>query len=89
LRRDNSIAATGIDRSNSTDRATILVAFRDFDRAFMPPNGLSFSSSSFYAGISKAQKRRVIVVAGLPDFWREQGFPPQCRAVGEDDFECD
>jgi len=89
LRRDNSIAATGIDRSNSTDRATILVAFRDFDRAFMPPYGLSFSTLSFFEGISKAQKRRVIVATGLPAFWREQGFPPQCRAVGEDDFECD
>ena len=21
-------------------------------------------------------------------YWREHGFPPQCRAVGDDDFEC-
>ena len=27
--------------------------------------------------------------AGLHDYWREYGFPPQCRPVGEDDFECD
>jgi len=21
--------------------------------------------------------------------WRTQGFPPQCHALGDDDFECD
>lgn len=26
---------------------------------------------------------------GLPDYWRETGYPPQCRAVGKDDFTCD
>ena len=26
---------------------------------------------------------------GILDYWREHGFPPQCRPVGEDDFACD
>ncbi len=26
---------------------------------------------------------------GLPAFWRATEFPPMCRAVGTDDFECD
>ena len=26
--------------------------------------------------------------SGLPDYWRKHGFPPQCKAVGSDDFEC-
>jgi tetratricopeptide (TPR) repeat protein len=34
-------------------------------------------------------RKRLIREAGLPEFWREAGFPPQCRAVGADDFECD
>lgn len=25
---------------------------------------------------------------GAEGYWREFGFPPQCRAVGDDDFEC-
>ena len=37
-------------------------------------------SDSFKAGIKQS---------GILDYWRENGFPPQCRAVGEDDFECD
>jgi TolB-like protein len=24
----------------------------------------------------------------LPDYWRKHGFPPQCRPIGESDFEC-
>jgi len=24
----------------------------------------------------------------LPDYWRKRGFPPQCRPIGEADFEC-
>ncbi len=27
--------------------------------------------------------------SGYLEYWRAKGFPPQCRAVGEDDFECD
>jgi len=33
--------------------------------------------------------KHMIRALGFPDYWREHGFPPQCRAVGEDDFECD
>ncbi len=33
--------------------------------------------------------KRLIRELGLPEFWRENGFPPQCRPVGDDDFECD
>jgi hypothetical protein len=26
---------------------------------------------------------------GVPAYWREKGFPPGCRALAGDDFECD
>jgi TolB-like protein len=26
---------------------------------------------------------------GIPAYWREHGYPPQCRAVGKQDFTCD
>ena len=26
---------------------------------------------------------------GIPAYWREKGFPPNCRPLGEEDFECD
>ena len=85
----NSINATGVDRSNSTDRNTIQIAFQNFDRAIDRPNGVTFSHWQFYEGITTEQKRHQIIESGLPAFWHEHGFPPQCRAVGQDDFECD
>jgi hypothetical protein len=33
--------------------------------------------------------KRVIERLGILAYWRAQGFPPQCRAVGEQDFTCD
>jgi hypothetical protein len=26
---------------------------------------------------------------GILELWRTRGFPPQCRPLGTDDFECD
>ncbi len=39
--------------------------------------------------LKSPHRKRLIREAGLPEFWREHGYPPQCRAVGDDDFECD
>ncbi|NGP54117.1 hypothetical protein [Thioalkalivibrio sp. XN8] len=32
--------------------------------------------------------RSIIERQGTPDYWREHGYPPQCRPVGEDGYEC-
>ena len=34
-------------------------------------------------------RKRMIRDFGLFAYWQEHGFPPQCRALGDDDFECD
>jgi len=33
--------------------------------------------------------KRTLEDKGVVAFWRAQGFPPQCRAVGKTDFTCD
>ena len=33
--------------------------------------------------------KRFVVQRGILAYWQAQGFPPQCRAVGADGFECD
>jgi TolB-like protein len=33
--------------------------------------------------------RAFIRETGILSYWRIHGFPPQCRAIGEDDFQCD
>jgi len=32
--------------------------------------------------------RRLIERQGIPDYWREHGYPPACRPKGDDDYEC-
>ena len=32
--------------------------------------------------------RKIIELQGIPAYWREHGYPPQCRPVGDDDYEC-
>jgi len=34
-------------------------------------------------------RKRLMREIGLPAYWRQHGFPPQCRALGANDFECD
>jgi tetratricopeptide (TPR) repeat protein len=34
-------------------------------------------------------RERLMREIGLPEYWRKHGFPPQCRPIGDDDFECD
>jgi hypothetical protein len=33
--------------------------------------------------------KAVLERLGIPAYWREHGYPPQCRAVGKQDFTCD
>jgi adenylate cyclase len=33
--------------------------------------------------------KRIVERIGIPAYWREHGYPPQCRPVGRTDFECD
>jgi TolB-like protein len=35
------------------------------------------------------QMKRKLADMGVVSYWRRHGFPPQCRAVGKDDFTCD
>ena len=37
----------------------------------------------------RAAFERHVREIGLDRHWREHGFPPMCRPIGDDDFECD
>jgi len=39
--------------------------------------------------IHSPERKRLIREVGFESYWREYGFPPQCRPIGDDDFECD
>jgi adenylate cyclase len=65
------------------------LAFRAYDR--VPADAVpSWWWAVGYPGLAESPRRReAMIQAGLPEYWRAHGFPPQCRAVGRTDFECD
>ena len=44
------------------------------------PDGDEFRKTDVY--------KAVVHESGVFDYWQAHGFPPQCKPVGEDDFEC-
>jgi TolB-like protein len=43
-----------------------------------------------YEGLRKSPAfKRILENFNVPHYWRAHGFPPQCRPLGEADFECD
>ena len=34
------------------------------------------------------QFKTIIRKMGIFEYWQARGFPPQCKPVGDDDFEC-
>jgi TolB-like protein len=40
------------------------------------------------AWLKSSGRKKMMQPWRLPDYWRKHGFPPQCRPIGESDFEC-
>src|SRR5215472_10058839 len=40
------------------------------------------------AWLKSQSRKRLMQSWHLPEYWRKHGFPPQCRPIGESDFEC-
>jgi hypothetical protein len=65
----------------------------DFDRiaasADLDTNALVQWEPGYPAFRQSPAFKSVLEHLGIPAYWREHGYPPQCRAVGKQDFTCD
>jgi len=65
-----------------------LYLYRRYDE--ITGGGLSYWWFPYPSSFRESPARKQLMMKmGLPVYWREHGFPPQCRALGDDDFECD
>jgi len=67
---------------------TYLLAFGAYDEIPLEeiPGWWFFTG---YRGLQDSQAaHNAVRERGVLDYWRNHGFPPQCRPVGDDDFEC-
>ncbi len=93
--RDNSGAVARLDQWNRNQgldpswRGAEWVALGAYER--VGPNiDNNRIWTPLYAGFRASRYFKPLVKAiGLHTYWRAQGFPPMCRPLGADDFECD
>jgi TolB-like protein/tetratricopeptide (TPR) repeat protein len=72
--------------NNASARAYIILnALGDYER---PPLLTVHWSGPLAAYRRSPEFKEHIHASKLLDYWRTHGFPPQCRPVGENDFEC-
>jgi len=68
----------------------IFFAFRDYDEMLARKDytfwGLWHADGDDFR--RSPQFKAMVRQTGIYDFWMDRGLPPQCRAVGDDDFEC-
>jgi len=64
----------------------LLIALGEYH---IPHSTYSFWFDAYRAYRASPEFKRHLRRLGLPDFWRANGFPPMCRPLGEEDFECD
>jgi len=71
--------------------SSYLLAFRAYDRLTLLGTGQApWWWAPGYPGLATSDARHTAIeAANLPSYWRDHGFPPQCRPLGADDFECD
>jgi TolB-like protein len=64
------------DRVSSTDDTPLTFSTPQWD-----PQPAGFRNSPAF--------KQILNNLGVPEYWREKGFPPRCRPVGAKDFMCD
>jgi hypothetical protein len=89
--RDRQEALALVDRGN-TDDSTLaaLWILRSYDEmsAINTDNPSVIWLGGDPAWLKSAGRKKMMLRWRLPEYWRQHGFPPQCRPIGEADFEC-
>jgi len=76
-------------RSRAVSQA-ILSAFKAYHLVAWVPSFNRWVWLKENTGFRKSEYfKPVMDEYGAPVYWREKGFPPGCRALAGDDFECD
>ena len=76
---------------NSSSDPIVSVYFGHYARALdTQDDAASWLWSPDTAEFRKSPEfKQHVAIQGQEAYWRSHGFPPQCRPLGEDDFECD
>jgi TolB-like protein len=72
-------------------REELMLAFGAYDRLKIDPHyPQTWIWNRFFPQWRKSPEfKEHVAELNLEAYWREHGFPPQCRPISEEDFECD
>ncbi len=92
-RRAAAVALAGSPvRASRVDGQTVLYFMKDYAAVASDPYPLSGPDHHWFrhdpAWLKSPERKALIRRLGLPAYWRAHGFPPQCKPIGKDDFEC-
>ncbi len=101
IENPNADNSSGLARLKDWERQTssgeklssasvMFLSFRAYDELAKNPNEATYAlwhpdGDEFRA---TSQFKTVIRSMGIFEYWQARGFPPQCKPVGDDDFEC-
>jgi TolB-like protein len=81
-----------LERHPRFDGPTWHIVLRDYDRAAAWEGHITTLVSYWdpvHAGFRNSPAfRRILEYLGVPAYWRDHGYPPLCRPLGADDYEC-
>ncbi|MDX1460747.1 MAG: hypothetical protein R3348_06785, partial [Xanthomonadales bacterium] len=79
------------EEENVGVREALMLSFGAYDRLKIDPHYPQtwIWGYEFPQWRKSAQFKAHVAELNLEAYWREHGFPPQCRPLGKDDFECD
>jgi TolB-like protein len=81
-------AATGDELDWGPEDLFSALTFRVFDAVRAESFVQSWWQPYPAEWLTAPRRKAIMIERGLPGYWREHGFPPQCRPLGHDDFEC-
>ncbi|MEM9014857.1 MAG: TIR domain-containing protein [Pseudomonadota bacterium] len=73
------------------DQTNVLLALRAYDRINVDTFDNDYEDlwlPTFSHFRRSTEFKKLATDLGLVDYWRQAGFPDQCKRIGDDDFEC-
>lgn len=66
----------------------VLFLFGAYDRMHPVAEGWWWATTGFPEWAKSPERKRLMRERKLDVYWRKHGFPPRCKPLGRDDFEC-
>jgi len=87
--RQDAVALVKVAKNSATFVPMALLVLKAYDKIVIPDSYPAIWWDRDDPAWLRSQSRKLLMQHWhLPEYWRKHGFPPQCRPIGETDFEC-